>query len=216
MRWTKDYEKLDRPIEYWVAKDVMAKDLIQTEEGNKNRGSVVKNMKLLSKVFEDKQKDHKLASSGKDAELARAEAELAKGMFSESGSTSLPGLLGTITNLANKMYRLVKLKRVEWKTSVPSKDLREVHGKVMEYLSKMKEIDPNDKVMGGYKNMHKLSIERMGKLGEEFNVLVQTSNYNNSVNVPLVSGGKRRIRKSRTVFKGEGQPIKVMSFFRKN
>jgi hypothetical protein len=213
-RWISDYEKLNRPIGYWVAKEASVGQLITDEENGKNRATVKKNMNLLMKLFQDKQRDLQLVSSGNEAKEARAQADMAKDLI--SGNTSLPGLLGTITNLSNKMYRLVKLKRIEWKSSIPSKDLRDVHEKVVEYVNKMKQIDASDKVMSGYEDMHKLSIQRMTQLSEEFNVLVRTSNFNNSVNVPITTGGRRQINKSRTVFIGEGQPVNVMSFFRKN
>ena len=89
------------------------------------------------------------------------------------------------------MYRLVKIKRDEWKTSVPVRDLKEVYDKLAEYNEKFNEINVDDRVMGGYRDMHKLASQRLGQLNDEFSMLVRTSNLNNSVTVPFVTGGRR-------------------------
>ena len=124
-------------------------------------------------------------------------------MLNETGSTTLPGLMGDVMKISNKMFRLVKIKRTDWKSTVPLRDLKEVYDKVAEYNKKFNEINIDDKVMDGYKDMYKLTRQRLGQLNEEFTILVRTSNLNNSVNVPLVTGGKR-------MFIGENEQTNVM------
>jgi len=142
-------------------------------------------------------------SAKTDAEIAKTSEKYAKSMIGESGNTTLPGLLSDIMKLSNKMFRLVKIKRDEWKTSVPVRDLKEVYDKVAEYNKKFSEINVDDHVMGGYRDMHKLASQRLGQLNEEFSMLVRTSNLNNSVNVPFVTGGRRR-------FVGENEITNVL------
>jgi hypothetical protein len=166
---------------------------------------------LLSKR-DGSTKDAQIGDSTKAAEVAQAEASLAKGMLGESSNTSLPGLMASVTNIANKMYRLVKLKRSEWQNSVPVRDLKEVYEKVNEYNSKINEINIDDNVMSAHKDMFKLTISRLRQLNDEFTTLVKTSALNFNVNPVTVTGGNL---KKKEMFIGENYHADIMSFFRK-
>jgi len=138
-----------------------------------------------------------------DADIARTGEQFARSIVGAAGGTSLPSILSEVMKLANKIFRLVKIKRDEWKTSVSNKDLKEVYDKVMEYQAKYAEINGADRVMAGYRDMQRLATQRLNQLNDEFSLLVKTSNFNNSVNVPFVMGGRRR-------FVGENEITNVL------
>jgi hypothetical protein len=161
-------------------------------------------MQVLINVFRDKMKDIKLEETKQEASFARAEADIAKGMFNDTGNTSLPGLFASVMILSNKMYRLVKIKRDEWKTSVPTRDLQEVADKVKEYNGKINEIDINDRVMTGHKDIYKLTIKRLKQLNDEFTILIKSSAFG-------FSGGSLH---KKEMFIGENEEVDVMSFYR--
>ena len=127
-----------------------------------------------------------------DIDIARVGRKFDDNFINEYGNTSVPGLLSAIMTLANKMFRLVKIKRDVWKSIVPVSELKEVYDKVSEYYSKFSDINIEDRIMGGYRDMHKLAYLRIGQLNEEFSMLVRTSNLNHSVNLPYSTGGRRR------------------------
>ena len=136
-------------------------------------------------------------------------------LLSDTSGSSISGLLNVIVNLSNKMIRVLKLKRPEWKMSISNDDLKEVRDKVIEYVTKFNEIDQKHKVMTPYSDALKLSSRRISELNNEFTTLVKTSNLNNSVYKSIATGGKRNINNNKkAMFIGESVKVNVMDFYR--
>ena len=115
----------------------------------------------------------------------------AKSLFSETGNTSIGALLGVIVKVINKMIRLVKLKRDEWRSSVPMNDLNDVRKKVVEYFNKFNEINPADRVMKSYKDSYALANKKFNEIHDEFEQLVKTTNLNTQIYGGQIYGGCR-------------------------
>jgi hypothetical protein len=157
--------------------------------------------------MQSEQSQQQTAEAESKAEQAESKVEeteqeltVAKSLFSETGNTSLSSLLSLIVKVINKMIRLVKLKRDEWRSSVPMMDLNDVRNKVVEYFNKFNEIDPNDKIMKSYKDSYKLTNGKFNELHDEFEMLVKTSNLNTQI-----YGG---CHSCRCKFKDEEEPFK--------
>jgi len=118
----------------------------------------------------------------------------------EHATSSIGSLLHYIMKLSNKMIRLVKLKRLQWKTNIRNMDLQVVYYKVVEYYVKFKELDPNSKVMIAYRDSYNLCLKHIDELNDEFNVLIKTSS------VTQIGRGGRRIQREK--FTGESNRIK--------
>jgi hypothetical protein len=139
---------------------------------------------LEATIINEKEKAiarEKLSTTEADGEKAKQQLSTVKDVFGESGNTSISAILNMILKVINKMFRLVKLKREEWKTTVIMKDLKDVRDKVVEYYNKFNEINPSDKVMNGHADSYKLANTKMEDMKNEFEVLVKTSNLSQQI-----------------------------------
>ena len=104
--------------------------------------------------------------------------------FGEVGNTSIASLLAVVVKNINKMVRLIKLKRNDWRLSVVLNDLKDVRLVIAEYYKKFNEMDPSDRVMRGYVDSYKQANQKMNEMHDEFIKLIKMSNakvelYNN-------------------------------------
>ena len=169
-------------------------DRIQTYLDNK----ISLSMQSEQSQQQTNEANSKVEQAESKVEETEQELNVAKSLFSETGNTSLSSLLSLIVKVINKMVRLVKLKRDEWRSSVPMMDLNDVRNKIVEYFNKFNEINPNDKIMRSYKDSYKLTNGKFNEIRDEFEMLVKTSNLNTKI-----YGGCHRCK-----FKDEEEPFK--------
>jgi hypothetical protein len=215
----KSYEEKTEDSNFWKAEKLKMEALYEIEKNDTTK-SLKRPRTGVSEVFDriqtyldnkislsmqSEQSQQQTAEAESKAEQAESKVEetekelnVAKSLFNETGNTSLSSLLSLIVKVINKMIRLVKLKRDEWRSSVPTQDLKTVRDKVVEYFNKFQQINPNDKIMKSYKDSYKLTNGKFNELHDEFEMLVKTSNLNTQI-----YGGCHRCK-----FKDEDEPFK--------